>query len=77
MNNMKMIRVLKRLTQAEVAKAMGIDRRDYAKIEAGLKKPYPAWVARIETYFGVEIDFLLQEVEIPKKVKEVIKNGKK
>lgn len=72
MNNLKMIRILKGLTQAEVAKATGIERSFYVKIENGKELPYKPQVARIETYFGVEIDFLLQEVEIPKKVKEVL-----
>ena len=74
MNNMKMIRILKGLTQAEVAKEVNIERSFYVKIENGKELPYKPQVARIEKYFGVEIDFLLQEVEIPKRVKEIVYN---
>ncbi|RPF47096.1 DNA-binding XRE family transcriptional regulator [Thermodesulfitimonas autotrophica] len=54
----KTLRVLRRLTQREVAAAVGIAQSSYAMIESGRRYPRKHIAKRLAEFFGVTVDEL-------------------
>ncbi|MDU7124913.1 MAG: helix-turn-helix transcriptional regulator [Streptococcus sp.] len=53
------LRKERHLTQANVAKALGISQQSYGRWETDKVKPSPDKLTQIATYFGVSTDYLL------------------
>jgi transcriptional regulator with XRE-family HTH domain len=56
---MRFLRVLHNMTLEELAARIAVDRSDLARIEKGLLRPSKRVRARLEAYFGPDIDSLL------------------
>lgn len=59
MNNLKTARMLRNLTQREVANMMGVNRSTYTRYESGEVQPDNDKLRKLSTIFGVSIDYLL------------------
>ncbi len=56
---LRKLRESKKLTQADVASALKIERSTYTKYESGKSKPFSEMLIKIADYFGVSVDYLL------------------
>jgi len=65
MKYLKFERIARELTQAEVAKATDIPRAEYTKIENGIMIPWKPQAERIENFFKIRIDVLLDDMKYP------------
>lgn len=63
--NIKDIRTRKKLTQAEVASALGVSSVVYSRYETGSRQPSIETLVQLADIFGVTVDYLLgrQDVE--------------
>ena len=59
MEQLKVLRKRDRMTQAEVAAKLGVDRSTYAKYETGQSEPNFETVQALAAMFGVSADFLI------------------
>lgn len=59
-NNMKAIRINKKLSQKEVAQNIGIPQTEYSNIENGTTEPTLSMLEKITEYFGVSITELFE-----------------
>lgn len=59
MNNLRVIRKKKDLTQKQVAKKLGIHWTTYTKYETGDSDPSSEMLSRLADFFDVSIDYLL------------------
>lgn len=59
-NNMKRIRIKKKMSQGDIARALEVDRGYISNIENGKKNPTLATVAKIANALGVSPDELLK-----------------
>ena len=59
MQNLIEIRKNKKLTQNEVAAALGISRQAYSNYESGKRQPDNTTLSEIADFFGVTVDYLL------------------
>ncbi|MCM1289319.1 MAG: helix-turn-helix domain-containing protein [Corallococcus sp.] len=59
MENLKIIRKSKKLTQAEVAKVLDITVSAYGNYELGQRSPTPEVLIKLAKFFGVSVDYLL------------------
>ena len=66
MNRLKELRKEKKLTQQEVADAMGVSRRGFQKWENGDSQLKPDKIQQLADYFGVSVGYLLGYNEDPK-----------
>lgn len=57
--NIKKLRIERKLSQADIAKKLGITQQAYSLYELGLKIPSFAMVLNIADFFGVSIDSLV------------------
>lgn len=57
--NIKTLRLERKLSQADIAKKLGITQQAYSLYETGLKIPSFAMVLNIADFFGVSIDSLV------------------
>lgn len=57
--NIKRLRNERKLSQADIAKRLGITQQAYSLYELGLKIPSFAMVLNIADFFGVSIDSLV------------------
>lgn len=65
---MRMLRVLrdqKRVSQAEVAKAIGVDRSTYGKYETGDTEPNLETIQKMADYYGCTLNYILTGNEEP------------
>lgn len=62
--NIKDIRTRKNLTQAEVAKALGVSSVVYSRYENGTRQPSIEVLIQMADIFGVTVDYLLGRQEI-------------
>lgn len=58
-NRLKSLRDDKGLTQADVAKVLGVSRTTYTQYETGKSEPDLATVNRLAEFFNVSVDWLL------------------
>ncbi len=56
---LRKLRESKKLTQADVASALEIERSTYTKYESGKSKPDSEMLIKISDFFGVSVDYLL------------------
>lgn len=56
---LRKLRESKKLTQADVASALKIERSTYTKYESGKSKPVSEMLIKIADFFGVSVDYLL------------------
>lgn len=56
---LKRLRKHRRLTQARLAKILGVSRSSECAYEAGTREPGHETLLRISNYFGCSIDYLL------------------
>lgn len=68
---LKILRILARMTQAEAATAVGVTQAALSDWEKGKYKPSPAAVAKLATIYNVS------EAEIIKAVQEAAENAEK
>lgn len=63
--NIKDIRTRKKLTQADVASALGVSSVVYSRYETGSRQPSIETLVQLADIFGVTVDYLLgrQDVE--------------
>lgn len=59
MEQLKILRKRERLTQAEIALKLGVDRSTYAKYENGQSEPNFETIQTLAAMFGVSVDFLI------------------
>lgn len=73
MNNLRLIRTQKNLSQQTVADALGINRVTYTNYENGKREPDMETLKKLAQYFGVSIDFLLNFIPpvLPEKECEI------
>lgn len=62
---LKQLRNARRESQQTIADAMGIDRTTYSKYETGASEPNIDMIRRLANYFGVTIDYLLENTDDP------------
>ena len=65
MTYLKFERIARGLTATEVAKEVNIPRTEYSKIENGRMKPWKPQAERIEKYFKIKIDVLIDTIPYP------------
>jgi len=59
--NLKKIRTKKKMSQGDIARALGVDRGYISNIENGKKNPTLATLQKIANALGVEVDNLLKK----------------
>ena len=59
MEQLKILRKRERMTQAEIALKLGVDRSTYAKYESGQSEPNFETTQKLASLFGVSVDFLI------------------
>ena len=59
MNNLKNLRKAKKLSQAEVAKALGLTRQALCNYENDLREPDFATLQKMSEFFKVSVDFIM------------------
>lgn len=62
--NIKVIRLRKGLTQADVAAALGVSSVVYSRYETGKRQPSIDMLIQMADIFGVTVDFLLGRQDI-------------
>ncbi len=62
--NLRIERVKRNLSQAKMAKDLGINRSYVTFIELYGAKPGPSLAKKLERYFNKPIDYLLKKVEL-------------
>lgn len=66
-DHLRAIRKLKKTTQKETAKAVGVTERNYQDWEAGKTKPgFDALIA-LADYFDVSLDYLCGRSDVPER----------
>lgn len=65
MEQLKILRKRDRMTQAEVAIRLGVDRSTYAKYETGQSEPNFEMITKLATLYGVSVDFLIGGSKTP------------
>ena len=65
MEQLKVLRKKAKLTQAEIASQLGVDRSTYAKYENGQSEPNFEIMQRLSSLFGVSVDFLIVSTSQP------------
>lgn len=68
MENLRVARVRKGLTQIDVANRLGISRSTYANYEVGSRDPDTATLGKIADLLNVTTDFLLGKDDVPQRV---------
>ena len=58
MNKLKKYRNLRKITQAELAKAIGVKRTTISMIESGINRPSLETAFKLSKYFGTSVDDL-------------------
>jgi transcriptional regulator with XRE-family HTH domain len=58
------LRLKKGVSQAEVARYLGIERASYTAYESGVSRPV-RHMEKLATYFGVSVDYLLGLTDVP------------
>ena len=71
MNNLKILRKAKGLTQKEVADFIGISQNNYSYWENGKVKIDNGSLQKLADFFDVTVDYLLGRDVIPEKYKDV------
>lgn len=69
------LRLEKNITQKELADALGIDKTLISQYEGEIIKPDYETVERLAEYFGVTIDYLCGNAEIPVEIKPPVKEN--
>lgn len=64
MNNLKLLRTQKGVTQKEVAETLGINRTTYVKYENGSSEPDNKMLFALSDYYDVSIDYLLGKTDL-------------
>ena len=59
MTRLKELRLQKKVTQQDVADAIGCSANNYARYERGLREPDNETLKRLSKYYGVSIDYIL------------------
>lgn len=62
---LKKLREEKNLTQAQVAKILGVSRTTYTQYETGKSEPDLATVSKLAEIYETSVDFLLGKTDIP------------
>jgi transcriptional regulator with XRE-family HTH domain len=62
MLKLKLERLLRGMTLAELGEKTGVPYSDICRYETGRMKPYPSHLKRLSEYFGVPADELMKEV---------------
>lgn len=68
-NRLTQLRKENKLTQAEVAKSVGITRGSYSMYEIGKREPDIEMLSKLSFFFGVDIDYLVGKSDIRNKYK--------
>jgi len=68
---LKELREHRKLTQADVAKALGIDRTTYGKYETGDSSPHYEKLIQLADFFGVSVDYLIGKTDIPTPIETI------
>lgn len=63
MQTLKVLRTKANQTQADVAKAIGVDRTTYAKYESGASEPSIEMIQRMAKHYNVSVSYIMGEVE--------------
>lgn len=63
MQTLKVLRTKANQTQADVAKAIGVDRTTYAKYESGASEPSIEMMQRMAKHYNVSVSYIMGEVE--------------
>ena len=58
MNKLKKYRELRKITQAELAKAIGVKRTTITMIESGVNRPSLKTAFKLSKYFGIPVEEL-------------------
>lgn len=58
--NMRKIRIRKKMSQGDICRALGVDRAYISNIESGKQNPTLSTIEKIAKALGVKIDELLQ-----------------
>lgn len=61
MNNLKKLRKLKNLKQAEIGKILGIEQSTYAKYERGEIPLNEEYAKKLANYYNVSVSYLLDD----------------
>ena len=64
MNNLKILRQERKLSQQTIAKAVGLTRQALCNYENGLREPDFATLQKLSEYFGVSIDYILGNTDV-------------
>jgi transcriptional regulator with XRE-family HTH domain len=75
MNAIKLLRKEKGLTQAELAKAIGVEQGAVSKWEIGRAKPEPQHVERLSKFFSVDEDYILGAIQDERTHKADLQEG--
>ena len=59
------LRKVKKMTQQQVADALGVSRQAYANYETGSRKPDPETLKNLANLFDVSVDYILDIKEKP------------
>lgn len=59
MTRLKELRLQKKVTQQDVADAIGCSANNYSRYERGLREPDNETLKRLSKYYGVSIDYIL------------------
>jgi len=70
-NQLKELRVLKRVSQQDVANSLCVSRQVYNNYELGKREPDYATIMKLSNYFGVTIDYLLGKTDASNKSKQL------
>ena len=63
MSRLKKIRKANKMTQTDVAKALGITQTAYGNYELGKRNPKPEMLRKMSRIFGCTIDELIEEAD--------------
>lgn len=65
MENLKIIRKSKKLSQKDLADILNVTQSTYSKYERGLVEPDFTTIKQLSKFFDVSTDYLLDMIEIP------------
>jgi len=68
---LKKLREEKDLTQAQVAKILGVSRTTYTQYETGKSEPDLATVSKLAEIYETSVDFLLGKTDIPTPIETI------
>lgn len=63
MNKLRYLRDVKKITQDKIAKDLYINQKTYSRYETGVSEPDHETLKKLANYFGVTIDYLLDNNE--------------